>query len=393
MAVETRPDLRGLYGKTLPEVTPGAFDFRLQLIRPGAHALELDEVVEEFNWVDDGSILSGSMTVRRPDPERAASLPIGVGHRVRCSVRWRGSWYRLWEMRVQSPETDVGQGSLTVPLTDDLALLSRGRRSWSFRKTKQRKRGWYAHEVAREVARREGIPLGHIARGKHRIPRLVKKKASGLDVLRAAYGHEREKSGTKFIIRLRDGKLEVIPLQRNKTLYVFKDQIEDAFIQQRQSARPVTVIRGRGHIGKGAGAKKVKHTEYRRAIVRRFGHVAEEKDYGRVDSVADLRSRVRRDLAKRIRIKRTASLTVPGVPFLRRGDACQWVTREPGWYGSSTQSRDRSFVYLTSVSHSVSSTGYTTSIDVTQEDPYVKDEKRQDREARDAARRRREANQ
>ena len=383
-----RPDLRKMYGRELPEVRPGQFRFRLLLIRP-AHptrtTIPLDEVVESFDWTDDGSILNGNLSLVRPDPEKPESLPIGVGHRVRCQVRWAGGWYTLWDMRCAAPQIDSGSGTVSVALKDDMALINRTRRDWSFRKTKQRKRGWYAHEIVREVCRREGIRIGALARGKS-LQTLKRKRTSALDVIREAYGHERDKTGVRFIIRLRNGKLEVIPLQRNKTLYVFEEQIERALIEQRAAQRPVTVIEGRGRVN----GKKIKHTEYRPQIVRRFGRVTEEKDYGKVASHAELRQKVRRDLAKKIRVKRTAQLSVPGIPFVRRGDVARWRTFEAGWSGSSLSSRDRSFVYVTSVSHQVSSQGYTMDLSVVQDDPYVADEKRQDREARDRAKKRRQ---
>lgn len=385
-ARQKRPDLQRFYGRDLEPVRPGAFEFRLRLLRGGAAPLDLTPVTEAFFWEDAEAVLTGGLELRRPDPEDASSIPIGVGHRVSCDVRWQGSWYRLWQMRVQPHSVDVGEGSLTVDLRDDLVLLGRERRDWSFRKTKTRKRGWFCHEIAMEVAKREGLKVGVIAKGKYRLDRLVRKNASGLDVLRAAYGHERRKSGRRFVIRMRNGLLDVIALQRNLILYEFKEQVEAAQVAQERAIRPVTVLEGRGRVGRGKGARRVRHTEARRAVIDRFGRTVEKKDYGRVDSLADLRDKVLRDYAKKLRVKRTASLTVPGVPFLRRGDSCRWVTKEEGWYGSTTELRDRSFVYVRQVRHSVTGGEYTTSMEVVQEDPYVKDAARQDREARERAR-------
>lgn len=381
-----RPDLRRHYGQPLSDVMPGAFEFRLRLLRTGASPLLLDEVVESFSWEDADDVLTGSLSLRRPDPEDAESLPIGVGHRVLCEVRWAGSWYRLWQMRVQPPGVDLPEGTVDVELRDDLVLLDRGRYDWSFRKTKRRKRGWLPQEVTREVARRLNVPIGSIAAGKHRKTRLVKKNASGLAVIREAYGHERQKSGRRFIVRMRDGLLEVLPLRRNEVLYIFREQIESALLTQEQAIRPVTVIVGKGRIGKGSKARKVSVTAESREASRRFGRVEEEKSYGRVASVAELRGKAQRDLAKKLRIRRSARLTLPGVPFVRRGDACRWVTKEAGWHGSSSEIRDRSFVYVRSATHTVAAGEYTMTLDVVQDDPYVKDAERRDREARARAR-------
>lgn len=384
-----RPNLSRFYGTTVRPVRPGSWDFRIELVRGGrGRPLDITPVTESLDWNDEGSGMTGSIALQRPDPARFSSLPIGLAHRVRLRVRWQGGWYELWQMEVGIPQTDLGEGTVTADLKDDLSRLARSKRDWEFRKTKRRKKGWTAREIVREVARREGIRVGTLAPASKRF-RLVKKNATALDVIREAYKRERDHSGRRFIIRVRDGRLEVIALQRNRILYEFREQIERALVEQTQKDRPVTVIEARGRVGKGKDARKVKVTVYDRSIVRRYGRVTKERDYGRVSSRAGLRREAMRDLAKELRVKRTATLTVPGVPFIRRGDTARWRTREHGWYGATEEIRDRSFVTCTTVRHSLASDGYTTELGLSQEDPYAKDAVRLDRERRKKARERR----
>lgn len=381
-----RPDLRKVYDREMRDVTPGDYEFMLELIRGrGVATLVLDDVVENFDWTDEAAVLTGNVTLRRPDPEDPGSLPIGAGHQIRCLTRSAGRWYEVWQMRVQTPPSvDPIDGTLDVELKDDLDLLARNRRDWSFRKTQHRGRGWFAHEIAREVARREGVRLGQVARGTVRINKLVMKGKSGLDVIKEAYGREREETGRRFIIRMRKGRLEVIPLRRNKILYIFRDEFQEALLTGEQKARPVTLVHARGRIGKGSDAETIRSTVYRRAIVRRYGHVSAEHDFGRVVSRAQLRRKATRWLADQIRVKRAAEVTLPGVPFIRRGDGARWINGEPGWHGPSRSSRDRTFVYCTRVAHQVASGGdYSMSVSFIQEDPYVADQKRRDQEMRE----------
>lgn len=377
------PDLGQHYRFRRPPLTPGQFQFQLHLLRGGKkRPVPLTDLVEEFEWRDERAVLEGSVTLYRPDPDRPRSLTVRSGHRVRCRVRRGGAWEELWTMRCKAPTPHPPTGQVIVELADDLDALRRNRRDWRFRKTKRRKRGFYCHEIAREVARREGVKLGRIAKGKHRMPKLVRKDASGLDVLRAAYAYERRRTGRRFVIRMRDGLLEVLPYRRNTMVYVLREAIEDVQLSEEQADHPVTVIEGRARLGKGKDAKKIRHTEFRRAVVRRFGYVHREKNYGRVESRTELRREVRRDLAKAIKVKRRGTIIHPLIPFVRRGDGARWPNREPGWHGESEESRDRSFIFVTAARHRVTATEQISEFDFKQDDPFVADRERREREAR-----------
>ncbi|HEX7088726.1 MAG TPA: hypothetical protein VF192_01240 [Longimicrobiales bacterium] len=385
-----RPQLSRFYRNRLKDVRPGDFEFKLTLIRGGrTRRINLDSFVTDFSWSDEESVLTGAVTLRRPDADDPRSLVIGTGYRIRCHVRHAGRWYELWTMRCSRPRVDPIEGTIEVDLKDDLVGLRRSKRKWSFRKTKRRKKGWNAAEVTREVCRREGVKIRSLPEARHRMDKL-ELTGSALDVIKKAWAHERDKSGRRFFIRMRDGKLEVVPYRRNRILYTLGAAIEGVELEETQAERPVTVIIAKGRIGKGKGAKKVRHTEYRRAIVRRFGYIPEEKDYGRVRSHRDLKLRARRDLAKKIRVKRQGRVSTPGIPFIRRGEGMRYLSKEPGWHGGTDEIRDRTYVFTTDVHHHVSGGGeYTTDFGFIQEDPFVKDRERREKEARERKKRER----
>jgi hypothetical protein len=378
------PDLRRLYRHRRPAIHPGAYEFTFDLLGSGRKPVNLDKLLDSATWTEDSAIPQGHLTVRRPDPNTPRSLIVEKSMLVRCRTRpsLGGRWVHLWTMRVLDPQPNPVDGVIDFDVSDDLSLLSKNKRNWVFRKTKKRKKGYTLGEVARAVCRKEGIKPGRIYEGKHRLS-FTKKRASGLDVLRYAAAQEKSKTGGQLNIKLRNGYLDILPLQRNRILYEFKDEIETAVLQATGADDPVTVIQATGHIGKGKKGTKVKATVQDRAVVRRLGRVVDEKDYGHVKSRAELMQKARRDLAKGIRQTRTADIAVRGIPYIHRGEGVRWITREPGWYGKeATVSRDRSFVFTTAVSHTVSGADFTTQLSLTQVDPFVKDQ-----EARDAARR------
>lgn len=379
------PDVRALYRHQREPIEAGNFEYGFTLLGR-THAVPLGKLVEGASWADESATLTGSLVVRRPDPEVPSSLIIAKGDRVRCSVQWRGRFRRLWTMRVQDPSTDPVNGTVSFDLIDDLIMLTRNRRDWMLRKTKRRKRGYYLHEVVEEVGRREGVKLGRVARGTKRFE-LKKKNASALDVLRAACQKEQDASGVRFVIRMVDDHLDVLPYGRNPLLYQLGEgKVEGVTLEQTSADRPVTVIEARGHIGKGKKATKVRATVFDRSHVRRFGRVVEERHYGKVASRADLMSHARRDLAKAVRVKRTGTLSHRAIPFIRRGDGIRWPNNEPGWYGKAQHSRDRTFSYVTSASFALSGADQTMDLSVTQEDPFFKDQERLDKERRRKAR-------
>lgn len=387
-----RPDLRSFYRGHVAKDDPGNYEFTLDLLRGrGLKNVPLDDRWEDFGWADQEATLVGDVILRRGDPK---TFPVANGHQIRCRVRARGTtrWYELWTMRVQPDlETDPVGATVQVQLKDDLDKANRGKRKWKYRKTKARGRGWRADEIVRHAARREHIRIGRLAKGTKRQKKL-EVEGTFLELVKQAYAKEKDHSGRKFIIRMRNGRLEVVPYRRNRLLHAVEEQITAAMLHQEQKGNPVTVIEARGKVH----GKKVKMTVANRAVVRRFGRITKEKDYGKVDSRTEMKQLATRELAAEVRVKRTADLTIPGVPFIRRGDGMRWVNREPGWYGATASvpkpefigSRDRTFVFVSSISHRVG-TSYSTDLTVEQEDPFVKDRNARDKERREKARQKR----
>lgn len=359
------PDLSRFYRFKAPPITPGDFTFMLDLLRPRQAPLSLDRMVDTLGWDDEQSTLTGSLTAFRPKIDDPRSLPITRGMMVRCRVRWAGGTYQLWTMRTQAPQTEVETGNVTIPLIDDMVKLDTGKRDWWFRKTKHRPFGYTCDEIGHAVAATLGVKVRVLAKGTHRFE-LKMRHATGLAVLRQAYANEKAKAGRSFVLRLRNGELEVVPLARNPVLYVLAAQIQTALITQKGgSAAPTTVLTGRGRIGHGKHTVPVSYTEFDRGVVNLLGYVHDTKDFGRVDSHSDLRDQVKRELAKRLRFNDTITIQHQGIPFILRGDGAQVGLPSEGYGGAN------SFVFCTRANHTVQSGVYTTQWDFTSRDPFL----------------------
>lgn len=371
------PDLYAVYKAKLPNITPGVADFEWTLLRGGsAKPLNIDSAVESVEWRDEQSVLQGSIGLRRPIPDDPTSLPIGRGHRVRCRVKYDGKMVELWQMRVLIPDVDPATGTVTCELLDDLDLLRRDVRDWNLRAGKRRPKGMRSDVMARQMLK--GYPVGRLPQGKAYIKKLKRSDRSRLDMLRLIYKEEREETHRRYIVRWENGKVAVKTYQRNRVLYIFEHEITEALLTVEGEARPFTVIEAKGKIGKGKDAKTITHVEARRDIVARFGRAVEQRNYGRVTSLAALKAKARRSYAANLRLKYKATVTVPGVPFIRRGEGIEVRIPSEGYTG------DDAMVYTTRVVHRVDSGGYWTEMDVNRVDPFEKDKARVEKELREA---------
>lgn len=367
------PNLTRFYGRTMPAVMPGDFEFELTLLRGrGAKSLPLDEVTVSFEWVDAESMLTGNLQLRRPDPADGRSLPIARGHRVRCRVKWAGHWYELWTMRCEEPQPIVETGDLAVDLKDDLSLVRLGKKHFLFRSSKRRRHGYFGHEMLRIAAREQGVRLGAVVKCKKRMKKMDV-TGSLLDLAVKIYEAENKATGRKFVVRMRNGRLEVVVYRRNRQIYVLSDEIRTAsLLAEPKVANPVTVLTGRGRVGK----KTVRYIGSRPEMVRRFGRIEKKKNYGKVDSAGDLKRQVLEDLVKQYEVKRTVTVQTQGIPFIRRGDGAQCVLVSEQMRGAD------SFVYCTNAAHQVSGASYTSSFEFTIDDPFEKDRLAREKAAR-----------
>lgn len=390
-----RPNLSRYYGRKVADLHPGDYEFRVRLIDPEAkgvaRAEPLGARVVSIEWNDESDTLSGTASLRRPWRAKPGSTPVQRGSGIRLEVKWGGRWWQLWTLWVQNdPEVDLTTGELTAELGDELFPLKKNERDWEFKKTKKgpKAKGWTCDEIAIYVAKKERIRIGTLAKGTKRFELKKMKNASGLEVIRRAYAHEANATGRKFVTKMRLGKLSVVPFKRPGTLFIIKGIEKEASVAgASKQQRPATVIEAKGRLkGEKGKSSKLEVTVAREKAVRRFGRVVKQKDYGRVESEDDLRTQAKRDLAAELKVTRTATIELPGIPFIEKGSTLRWLIGEAGWHGKTTlakHARDKSYVFVTGAQHSLTSSLYSTTVQVAQEDVYYEEEKRLDEEARE----------
>lgn len=128
------------------------------------------------------------------------------------------------------------------------------------------------------------------------------------------------------------GALEVVPLRRNPSLLKLRTQLLDATLSRSQHPDFATVILGRAKL-KGASGKDQNLTFLGRndQAIRRFGWVHKIIDFKPVNSHLELQQMTKRALAMRLTPIRKATLSHPGIATIRRGDAIRLDIPEEGY--------------------------------------------------------------
>lgn len=372
-ARQRRPNLGHYYRRRIGDLHPDDFRWRIGLYRPGApkrnRSLQLGKACTQFEIRLETAQIQGTLTLQRQDPDKGDEIPIDRGDRVRILLYHHKRWHRLWDLTVTGvPEVTLGEGTMSVELGDPLAKLEQDERKWEFKKDDSHPHGWRPGEIATHVCHKQGVPIGRIVNGHHRIDNL-KMKSAGLAVIKKAFAEERDDTGQRFVIRFRNGRLDVVPIRRNRVLYEIHHIEEDASVSgQPPGKSPTTVVEAHARVNK----KKVTVKVVAHRAAARFGRQTKEVHYGRMGSRKAVRNKALRFLAREIEPKRTANLTIPCIPFIERGDAVRWRTKEPGWHGSTPLAVNRQFAFTTSVIHNVGADFATTSLVLTQRDPYLK---------------------
>lgn len=274
--------------------------------------------------------------------------PGALGGVVVCQVGYGNTYTNVWAMRVvpgydttASETVTLSDGTWTLNLADDLWQMAQTVADFKYTAGKtMHKNGWRCDQIARDICKQYRVPVRTLAQGTAYItlPVSATQLTSPIHVITLAYQEETKRTGRTFIIRWGApgkkfplGALEVIPMRRNRVLYQLRDQLTEASLTRSQSAEFATIIEARGQIQDGKKTRKVTATVKNGGAIRRFGFVRKTVNFGKVSSHQELVILAQRTLAQRLTPIRSAELTHPGFPTIRRGDAIRINLPEEGY--------------------------------------------------------------
>jgi hypothetical protein len=388
---QQRTDRVVRYSETAPAGTPWTAPYRKptvpklrQVVRfrlfarlANGKTVRLSRIVN-LTWDDATAILTGSLTTGVPtfavhDPE----VRLQQGDRVACYASIAGGSFRhIWTMRVYKPEYHAADRQRTYQLANDLELLRLSEDNFVFKKDKKHPHGWTGPQIIREVCKRYGVPVGAIYGSKKSLTKgspVRVKLGSPLEVIRSVIWRERKRNGRKLFIRWTKGKLYVMPLRRSRNLIALGTTLIDAMLSQEMpeqfsSALTIHALPEFKAAEDASGAKKSKlgkmHLYLESPVSRRlYGFVHRVVWSPDAKTTTLLRKEGLAYLRASARPKKTLTLTHPGMPFLRRGDAIRVAI--------GGRALRRQVVWASHIVHQASAEGYTVEIEVTFDDPYI----------------------
>lgn len=378
-------------------------EYRVILVRTGEknknkRYADVSGLCTSVSWDEEGLTLTGTVTMTAPE-QRAKEdrkFTLRDGNILKLDARWAGKWRNIWVMRVQEPSDDLGTHEGTFILADDSKIAHMSKGDFKYKKEKKhRPKGWKCHQIAVDIGEKWKIPLGHIAKGTKDITDLTEHGVSPIDAIMQAYKQERNYTGTRFIFTWRHGKLHIYKLRRNKILYALREQIIAAVVARSRGKRFFTAMDLTANVkGGDRKKKKLEATVVSHKAARRYGYIKiPHRLKAKVKSKAEMEDIGRRIIARSIR-KHTMpsiSITHPGIPWIRRGDAIEIDLPE---YGFTHKLRSvppfdggsYDILFVSQAHHTLDSSGHTMELEFTMADP-VAEQKEEEREARDRRRR------
>lgn len=359
--------------------------FSFLALRGNAAPVPLDDLITSAEWTDDGPNLQGRVSYRRPvnvafgsgAPKVTPLATVRQGDVVICRIAERpfpaaspdeGDFVDLWRMRVTEPTTtSVESGDVELQLATDLGLYRRSRYDWKFKQSKRKPSGWRAHEVARFVAKRMGMPIGKVPRGRHKLPDRVFHDTSGVDVVEWAYKQEARHEGLRFAVHFRNGKLAIEPLTYPKYLFELGPAIISAAVTRslRKKAYATSLtVRSDGQKGKKKRDDISVKATVGPATLARYGRVHRIVKREGLKTPAAARRYGKRLLAAQWRPVREIALTHPGIARVKRGDAIKVYLPEE---------LINEIVFIKEVTHSVSPGGYDMALTLGFSSPFIDD--------------------
>lgn len=346
------------------------YQWRFWVFRGKTAKVRVTEI-EAVSWDDSSEILTGSLTFRVPD--WADRLGIKSGHQIRCEVSDGRGFEPLWTMRVEQPSSDFALRARTVSLVSDLNRLALSTDSFTYAKGKRKPGGWRVDQVIRDICARYRVPVAACPRMKARIKAWHQIDQTPLDLIRLALQRETKLTGRQFAVSVDwRGRLHVSSYRRPRHLWQVGPQLLAASGSETHNERFATELTVRTSIARETtdkkGNRKVRHRSMKVVIptprgIKLYGYIHRNVYSPDANSQAELRREGKLFMAAVAKPVRQFSVTLPGMPHLRRLDAMRVLL---------PQHAVDQVVYVSEVRHSVSgSSGYTTEATLNFQDPYL----------------------
>lgn len=291
-------------------------NYSLVLFRPDGQRIDLQPFLRSLFWEENDGELAVRLdaelqNIQMPDGKWLHQL-IPLGGQIFLYADWgsgqqeifRGTVF-VWDYR-----TDP-LGHFTITAYDQLIYLIKSKDDRFY------KAGQMAKTIIEDIAKTWGIPLGDVQGPNVALGKQVFRGETLADMINSVLKEAKAKGSIKWIVRSRQGKIDVVRPGQNTPVYVFSAHTNVESINDRQDIEElVTRVKIIGAEDKEGKAPVVATLDGR----TEFGTLQEVVYQRQYDTPAAAKSAAEDILKERGQPRRRRKVTTPDLPFLRRGD-------------------------------------------------------------------------
>lgn len=290
--------------------------YDLVFITPQGQPFHLNQVLRSLFWEENDGELAVRLEAELQNQQLAGDKwlhqLIPLGGQIFLYADWGSSQQEIFRgtVFVWDYQTDP-LGHFTITAYDQLIYLMKSKDDRFY------KAGQTAKAIIQDIAGAWGIPLGDVQGPDIALAKQVFRGDTLADMISSVLNEAKKKGGGKWIVRSKQGKIDVIRPGQNSPVYRFTHDENVDSIQDRQDIEDlVTRVKIIGAEDSEGKAPVVAQLDGR----TEFGTLQELVYQRQFDTPASAKAAAEDILKERGQPRRMRRVIAPDLPFLRKGD-------------------------------------------------------------------------
>lgn len=290
--------------------------YSLVLLRPDGQRLDMQPFIRSLSWEENDGELAVRLEAKLQNQQLAGGKwlhqLVPLGGQVFLYANWGSGQQEIFRGTVFAWDYRIDPlGYFTITAYDQLIYLTKSKDDRFY------KAGQSAKTIIQDIAKAWGIPLGTVQGPDVALAKQVFRGDTLADMIYSVLNEAKKKGGGKWIVRSKQGKIDVIRPGQNSPVYLFAADTNVESIEDRQDIEDLVTR------AKIIGAEDI---EGKAPVVAQldgkteFGVLQEIVYQRQYDNLAAAKSAAEDILKERGQPRRIRKVIAPDLPFLRRGD-------------------------------------------------------------------------
>jgi len=313
--------------------------YSLVLLRPDGQKLDLQPVTRSLSWEENDGELAVRLEAELQNQQLAGGKwlhqLIPLGGQIFLYADWGSGQQEIFRgtIFVWDYQTDP-LGHFSITAYDQLIYLMKSKDDRFY------KAGQTAKAIIQDIAKAWGMPLGTVQGPDVALAKQVFRGDTLADMIYSVLNEAKKKGGGKWIVRSKQGKIDVIKPGQNSPVYLFTADTNVESIEDQQDIEDlVTRVKIIGAEDSEGKAPVVAQLDGR----TEFGTLQEVVYQRQYDNLTAAKSAAQDILNERGQPKKQRRIQSVDLPFLRKGDKVKVVAGTlNGYYIVSSVAHDAS---------------------------------------------------